>query len=57
MPLPVTDWIPLLIPNPARRWWQFWKPKTIMDPDHPLIDMFTEHNKIMDDLPWIESDR
>lgn len=29
-----------LIANPDRRWWQFWKPRLIENPDPEILQMF-----------------
>jgi len=52
--LPEYRLIPLKVPNPNRRWWQFWKPKFIWNSQHPVADLICEHNKILDELPWTE---
>lgn len=54
--LPETRYIPLLIPNPDKSWWQFWKADFVQNPEHPLVAQFIEPNQIVADLPWKEAE-
>lgn len=48
--LPEIAWVPLQIRNPDRRWWQWWKPRQIWNPDIDLGRLIRETDEILADL-------
>ena len=50
--LPEIKWTSLLIRNPLRKWWQFWKPRKVVNPEHHKI--FTERLIILSDIEWLK---
>lgn len=51
MALPHTNWKSLRWRNPDRRWWQFWKPRYVLDA-REIMGLFLRHNDILDDLVY-----
>lgn len=52
--LPKISWTPIYIPNPDRRWYQFWKSRRVFNPDTRGI--FEEANEILNDMVWIDKE-
>lgn len=52
--LPPIQWRSIMIPNPARRWWTFWRPRMIADPTS-LRNHIIATNDVMSEMPWVES--
>jgi hypothetical protein len=53
MPLPETKWTPVYLPNPNRRWWQFWKPRWVFNPE-ALPPLFGPNDILVDGIIWKE---
>jgi len=43
--LPTIKWSLLMVRNPSRKWWQFWRPKKIRARD-ALINNLTTRNSL-----------
>lgn len=48
--LPEAKWTPLTITNPDRRWWQWWKPKRVRNPE--ALRHFEDNMRLLDEIKW-----
>lgn len=53
-PLPPVRWTPMSIPNPNRRWWQFWKSRRIINPR--MWSLFFEDTALLEGIPLRKND-
>lgn len=50
--LPEITWTPVYIRNPDRRWWQWRKPRRLLNPDLPPL--FEPNDILFEGIIWKE---